>query len=33
MQALPNAEDHPMSRYLDVIERHFDRGPAAAASR
>jgi triacylglycerol lipase len=33
MQALPNAEDHPMSRYLDVIERHFDRGPAAPASR
>lgn len=33
MQALPNAEDHPMSRYLEAIERHFDRGPAAATSR
>jgi len=33
MQSLPNAEDHPMSRYLDVIERHFGRGPATATPR
>lgn len=33
MQAMPNAEDHPMSRYLEVIERYFDRGPGTATPR